>query len=143
MTKLIFLFFILPCFAASQYQFPPYVYRGQIEASGQTQAFTISPGAKAPPWINVQVERRSGPVSLPSMKICPNPCSSNLSINVDNLQGLATIVIFDVAGRRVNKTTLNKQQKAHLVDFPASGFYFARLYVDGKSIQTNRFLVMR
>jgi hypothetical protein len=140
LMKYLFILLIAPVLVFSRsYAYP---YYGQIESSGQTQPFTISPGSKAG-WKDMEIEKQLVQIVNPSMTLYPNPCHENINISINAHRGSAMIAIYDISGKMVKKIALNETRKATLTEFPASGFYFMRLYLDARLIETKRFLVMR
>ncbi len=115
------------------------------EASGQTQAFTLAAGNKAE-WNSGGVSTEQKAVALPgnvTMALLPNPVTGSLRISVSGITGLSTVTIYDIAGKKVQIITVNNKLGSAVLNTLSNGIYFARLHVDGRAIQTTKFLVAR
>ena len=114
------------------------------EASGQTRPFTLTAGAKATwdPSIAVEKVRMDLPGTT-AMTLYPNPSNGTLRISVLNAKGPAMVAIYSITGKKVRNLILNQKREATIERPLANGIYFAKLAVNGRMVQTTRFLVVR
>ncbi|MDR2972515.1 MAG: T9SS type A sorting domain-containing protein [Bacteroidales bacterium] len=78
-------------------------------------------------------------------KAYPNPATSVVNIDYAVNKGNAQIVLYNILGVQVYEQTLNGQEgiiKINISDF-TSGIYFYTIKIDGKAIETKKFVISR
>jgi hypothetical protein len=115
------------------------------DASGQTLPFTLAAGAKTK-WdasgISVDKTRPAIPEPV-RMSLVPNPSNGNFRISVRNAQGPTVVILYAISGKKVQCIDFTKEKEASLSKALPNGFYVARLSMNGRTVQTARFLVVR
>lgn len=129
------LFFLWPVLVFSQSYF---------ETIGQTNVFFLKAGNKAgwDPSTDVSNIKIVQPFTS-GLTLFPNPCKTMLRISITGPAGTAMISILDIRGKNVQSIVLNEKRETIFRPNLSNGVYFARLFLNGKRIQTTRFLVVR
>ena len=125
--------------------FPIFLYaQAYFEASGQTVAFNLTSGAKAAWNSTVAIEHQQvGLPAVPVMAVYPNPTNTAVTIAVKGTSEKAMVSIYNVAGKKVRSLAFTHKASATISTGLGNGLYFARLMVNGRTVQTTRFLVVR
>jgi hypothetical protein len=116
------------CYATVCWSGPAY-----YEATGQTQVFNLTVGAKAGWQHDTPVRQRvkTHSLQIPSMIIMPMTNGINLKVNC-----MGQVMIFNAAGKRVCQASSSQQIRL------SAGLYFAKLTTTTSS-QITRFTVAR
>jgi hypothetical protein len=116
-----------------------------IEATGQTQPFTLAAGAKAA-WNPAGSATETGGHSsfaAPAMSVYPNPSHSGITFKVSGCQGQTLVNIYNVLGKKVQSLDFSQKGRTSITAAMPNGIYFARLVVNSRMTQSTRFLVVR
>ena len=114
-----------------------------VEASGQTNVFTLKAGAKAG-WTGVLMVQRAVGRTLP---ITLTAARSNGAVSF-NISGQkpptgATLAVYAVNGELLERATQSLDGSFHLNRTFADGFYTVRLEKAGQTIVSTNFLAAR
>ena len=129
MHKLLFLCLIPAALWSQQY----------YQASGQTQVFTLTAGAKAGPSAVLPGNRVARSVK-PHMLVTTQ---NGVHISILGVQGQSRISIYNLAGKRVQSAETADASSLTLRSDISNGVYIARLEVNGRLVQTTRFWKVR
>jgi hypothetical protein len=105
------------------------------EASGQTQVFTLTAGAKAGSTA-ILPHGRLTPSSAPHMLVT---MQNGVHISIAGIQGNGRVSIYNLSGKRVQTAEITGKSSVALRSDLSGGVYFARLEVNGRLVQTTRF----
>jgi hypothetical protein len=127
---------------------PPCILFAQtcLNVSGQTVAFTLSPGSKAT-WNTsnagvAQVE--AGVKQQISFSVYRLPAGTiAFSIRKINSAKPVAVAFYSVDGRQMGKVALLNRTNGEFHKKLSPGIYFARLDINGVNVKTARFLVGR
>jgi hypothetical protein len=125
MRKLLFLCLIPAAVWAQQY----------YQASGQTQVFTLTAGAKAGSSAVLPGSRIARSVK-PHMLVTTQ---NGVHISILCVQGQSRISIYNLAGKRVQSAEITGASSFALRSDISNGVYVARLEVNGRLVQSTRF----
>jgi hypothetical protein len=125
MRKLILLCLIPTALWSQQY----------YQASGQTQVFTLTAGAKAGPSAVLPRGRLTQSIA-PHMLIT---IQNGVHINIRGIQGQGKVSIYNLAGKKVQSAEITGASSFALRSDISNGVYFARLEVSGRLVQSTRF----
>lgn len=125
MRKLFFLFLIPALVLAQQY----------YEASGQTQVFKLTAGAKAG-GSGILTRSRIAKTASPRMLVTTQ---NGIRIGISGVQGQGRISIYNLAGKRLQITEIAGNASVVLGSDISTGVYIARLEVNGHLAQSTRF----
>ena len=77
-------------------------------------------------------------VTRPSLNVFPNPAERVLNVNLDGIDGIAEIQMFDVNGVQVlRKMTSNRNNQLEMAQLP-SGVYMLKVVQNGKLITKSK-----
>ena len=118
-----------------------------IDASGQTKAFNLAPGAKAA-WNNTISGISHQPLHESKNQSGISVCKIIAGNNTFNLPTIKTgsivnISIFSIAGKKMGVVTTTGQNSGELKRTLPQGIYLARIEVKGEWIISSRFVVGR
>lgn len=116
-----------------------------LEASGQTKPFTLTAGARAG-WDAPIPSAGETPAVIPQqpgLSVHPNPVSGAATIRLSGVKGEAKVALFNIAGAKVCELDCTNRAAARISSGLPNGLYFARLIMNGRSVKTARFLVVR
>ncbi len=105
------------------------------QASGQTQVFTLTAGAKVGPVAVLPHGRLTSSIA-PHMLVT---MQNGVRLSVLGVQGNGRVSIYNLAGKRVQIAEIADNSSVALRSDLSGGVYFARLEVNGRLVQTTRF----
>ena len=105
------------------------------QASGQTQVFTLTAGAKVGPVAVLPHGRLTSSIA-PHMLVT---MQNGVHLSILGVQGNGRVSIYNLAGKRVQIVEIAGNSSVALRSDLSNGVYFARLEVNGRLIQTTRF----
>ena len=113
------------------------------EATGQTQVFTLAAGSKAG-WTSVSQQGRA-PHSAQAnarMTILAHSDLGGMDIRVSTGTATGELALFSASGRMVRERAVSGDAIVAVVGLP-TGLHFAWLLLNGRGVQTTRFMVSR
>lgn len=125
MRTLIFLCLLPAMIFAQQY----------YQASGQTQVFTLTAGAKAGPT-TVRHVTNSALTTAPHLAMTT---ADGIRLSIAGVIGHARVTIYNLSGKVLQVAETNGCESIALRANLSNGVYFARLEVNGRLVQTTRF----
>jgi hypothetical protein len=126
MRKLLLLLCLLPALVIAQQYY---------QASGQTQVFTLTAGAKAGPTAVLPHGRTACSIAPHMLVIMQN----GVHLSILGVQGDGSVSIYNLSGKRVQMVEIAGNSSVALRPDLSNGVYFARLEVNGRLVQTTRF----
>ena len=125
MRKLFFICLIPAALWSQQY----------YQASGQTQVFTLTAGAKAGPSAVLPRSQIARSI-MPHMLVTTQ---NGVHISILGVQGQGRVSIYNLAGKRVQSAETAGASSLTLRTDISNGVYIARLEVNGRLVQSTRF----
>ena len=105
------------------------------QASGQTQVFTLTAGAKVGPVAVLPHGRLTSSIT-PHMLVT---MQNGVRLSILGVQGQGRVSIYNLAGKQVQIAEIAGNSSVALRSDLSNGVYFARLEANGRLVQTTRF----
>jgi hypothetical protein len=109
------------------------------EASGQTQVFTLTAGARGNPS-SIANKNQSIAIAAPHLQVISQ---HGVYLHLQNTTAKATVSIYTIAGKRILNIGIDSRAPVAISKGLSSGIYFARLAIDSRVMQTVRFRMVR
>ena len=73
--------------------------------------------------------------------VYPNPATDVLNINIENLEGNASVSVYDIVGKQVATSKLNNGTNTLNVENLTAGVYFYSIRKDNTIIETKKVVI--